>query len=400
MDSRHAKPGNLFFALKGERTDGHAFLEDVAKKGCSAAVVAKNYDGPDYGLVIIRVDDVLHTLQMLAKSVLEESTSRIIAVTGSLGKTTTKDFIHSLLKHKYRVAASPGNYNSQIGLPLAILNHLKGDEEFVILEMGMTEAGQINKLVNIAPPEIAVITTVALVHAENFDSLKEIALAKGEIFSHPKTHVAIMHREMEFYEELTQIGTCRKIPVVSRSCQLAVQGVHNQQNFMVAATVVHVLGMEWDEIENASQSLTLPERRLERVERQGVLFINDSYNAAVPSVKSALASIPQPGPGGRRIAFLGTMPELGKFSDQCHREVGEFSLNCVDKMYCLGLECQPIYETWKKAKRPVLWSIERAELVESLSNELREGDVVLLKGANKLRLWEVIDDLHTHEHLT
>lgn len=182
-DSRLLKRGGLFYALKGERADGHSYLEEVRQKGAVAAVVSKGYRGNASLLPLLFVDDPLAALQEVAKAVLSQSSQRVVAVTGSLGKTTTKEFIKTLLCKKFKVAASPGNSNSQVGLPLSILNHSDDKAEILVLEMGMTARGQISRLVQIAPPEVAVISTVSLVHACNFDTLEDIGRSKGEIFS-------------------------------------------------------------------------------------------------------------------------------------------------------------------------------------------------------------------------
>ena len=151
VDTRLTRPGDLFFALPGDRVDGHTFLEQAAKSGAAGAVVKTGYQEESFGLALIHVDDVLEALQNLAKNILQRSHARIVAVTGSLGKTTTKGFIVSLLKNKYRVTASPGNSNSQIGRPLAIINEVTLEEDLIVLEMGMTLPGQISKLIQMMP---------------------------------------------------------------------------------------------------------------------------------------------------------------------------------------------------------------------------------------------------------
>lgn len=172
VDSRLISPGDLFVALPGNQTDGHHFLPQAKACGAVAAVVCSSYRGPDFGLPLIAVPDTLKFLQESARKKVKESRSKVVAVTGSVGKTTTKDFITHLVSQKYRVASTPGNSNSQIGLPLALLNHFEGTEEIVVVEMGMTLPGQIAGLVSIAPPDIAVITSVALVHAAFFFFLR------------------------------------------------------------------------------------------------------------------------------------------------------------------------------------------------------------------------------------
>jgi UDP-N-acetylmuramoyl-tripeptide--D-alanyl-D-alanine ligase len=418
-DSRLVRSGDVFFALPGAKTDGHAHLSDAAAKGAVAAVVHNDYAGNDMRLPLLRTNDVLKALQDLAKTFLGRSKARVVAITGSLGKTTTKEFTAALLRKKYHVYASPGNSNSQIGLPLSIINHATLDEDILVIEMGMTLPGQIKKLVEIAPPTVAVVTTVALVHAGNFDSLEEIAKAKGEIFSHPATEYGFYDKESDLNHALTGQGTCQKFsfsitsPVADTYLEmeegsmvvvqngekspklpiLALPGEHNKHNFLCAVTVARHFGLSWEDIREVQKSLFLPDRRLEHVQKFGALFVNDSYNAAEMSTKSAISSLPKPQDGGRRIVVFGGMPELGKFSVQCHRNVAEFALQHVDYMYCFGDECLEILRCWEEAKRPVVWAKERIEIAAALRKQLRPGDVVLLKGMRIRDVGKILDEL-------
>jgi UDP-N-acetylmuramoyl-tripeptide--D-alanyl-D-alanine ligase len=298
VDSRHLKRGELFFALPGAKIDGHTFLEEVAAKGAAAAVVNASYAGPSHGLKLLRVPDVLEALQTLASALLKTYRCKVVAVTGSMGKTTTKDLLTSILKQKFRVGSSPGNSNSQIGVPLALLNHTHGDEEILVIEMGMTHPGQIRKLTQIAPPDVAIITTTALVHACNFDNLNQIGLAKAEIFSHPQTQIGLLDEQIVNFEELKGQGTCLKrsfavnsstadysLSVVGAHMHmrdpwgegtldlLPLQGEHNRHNFLGAAAIARELGMKWEEINASLCTLQLPERRLQFVEKLGALFV-------------------------------------------------------------------------------------------------------------------------------
>lgn len=418
VDSRLIKPHQLFFALPGQKIDGHAYLEAVAAAGALGAVVSRAYQGPAYGLPLIVVEDVLDFLQALARDLFAHKRPLVVGVTGSVGKTTTKDFLRTLLSQRYQVAATPGNSNSQIGIPLAILNHTDGSEEVLVIEMGMSRAGEISKLVEIAPPDVALITSVALVHAGNFDSIEAIARAKGEIFTSPQTTIGLLPCEVTSFDALSYIGPCRKCTystvatdadyrLVEESGELyvltagqrhrldgwSVPGVHNRHNLLAAIAVARELEVGWEQINAAIPQLTLPDKRMQIVEWRGVLFTNDSYNGPPLGVKAALASLSHPAKGGRRIAVLGTMPELGKFSEGCHREIGEYALGVVDQMFCLGEECQPIYQTWVNAGRPVDWFLEREKLVEALRKALQPGDVVLIKGANSKQMWKILDEL-------
>jgi len=410
VDSRLMQPGQLFFALPGAQVDGHQYLADVASKAC-AAVVSQNYRGEDFGLELIRLPDVLVGLQTIATRLIESYSCRIVAITGSIGKTTTKEFTAALLQQKYRVTHSPGNSNSQIGTPLAILNHTQGNEEVLILEMGMTHFNQIRKLVQIAPPDIALITTTTLVAGVcNFENLEEVGLSKAEIFTHPKTRLGFLDRQIINFEELCTIGHCSKRSFsldspaadyrlhvekgklkvsdplgTAQLDKLLVHGAHNLHNFLAAAAIAREIGMEWEEINARIPHLQLPERRCQRVEKQGIVFINDSYNATLASVKAALTSMPEPHQGGKKIAVLGGMVELGKFSEKCHREVLEAALEKVDLLFCFGSEWQAI--------RPNNWFMTRKEVVEALRPHLNAGDVVLLKGSNSKQTWKVLEEI-------
>lgn len=416
VDTRLVTPQDLFFALPGANVDGHSFLGDAYAKGAAAAVVLAAYSGPDFGLPLIRVNNVLEALQGLALNYVRQSKSRIIAVTGSVGKTTTKDFITTLLKQKFQVASSPGNSNSQIGLPLAIMNHTSGDEDFLILEMGMTHTGQIAGLVKIAPPDYALITSVEYAHAVNFSSIDDIARAKAEIFSNPSTKLGFLPLNLPNFAEAAKTGSCRKLTFSTSSDKadyylqktaegllvhalgekislppLNVPGQHNLHNLLAAIALTRNLNLGWEDIRQAIPKLHLPERRLQQVEKEGIVFINDSYNAIPVAVKAALTSLPPPKKGGKRIFAMGEMLELGEMSDTMHKEVGELALTCVDRVLCYGDACKPVVDCWEKAGRPSKLFSDFDELVLELKKHAKAGDIILLKGSRRKAMWRVLD---------
>lgn len=418
VDSRLLQPKDLFFALPGNSIDGHCFLEEASAKGAVGAVVAKNYAGPSYGLSLMYVPDVLLALQALARTAVSRSSTTVVAITGSVGKTTTKDFVAALLKKKFSVAQTPGNYNSQIGLPLAILNCSTGREDVLVLEMSLSEKGQIAKLVSIAPPDIAILTGTALVHAQYFNSLEDIGMAKAEIFSNPKTRLGILDHSIVNCKEIISSSPCPKVSfstaireadyylseqpngleLFSQKSSLAslpllrLPGSHNKHNFLAAVIVAQSLGMSWEDVEDAMQDLRLPEKRFQLEEKKGVLFIDDSYNASEVSVKAALESMPAPKSGGRKIAVLGEMLELGKFSEGCHRAVAQCALRCVDALIGYGDQCEPFQEVWKNENKPFFLTNKSDELYQQIKQWARPGDVVLLKGSRVKNMRKVLDE--------
>lgn len=418
-DSRLVQPGDLFCALKGEKVDSHFFLKEVAEQGALAAVVSTTYQGEDYGLQLLAVDDVIEALHQMAKGAFRLRKTRVVGVTGSVGKTTTKEFIATLLEGQFSVAKTPGNANSKVGLPLSILNSL-GTEEVFVEEMGMSSFHDIERLIAIAPPEIALVTKIALAHAAFFsEGLEGIARAKAEILSHPQTKLGVINAQAIRFSSMQQTGTCDRISyglkeefpeadyvleTVGTEYQivemgqrsplftLPFQATHLCENFLGAAAICRKMGMSWDQITAQAQKLKVYKNRFERLEVKGIIFLNDSYNANATSMKAALRNLPTPSPGGRRIAVLGSMRELGDFCETSHREVAEAAVEVVDHLICLGQECKPIVEYFNQRKKPVEWMESLAQVRSRVFDLAQPGDVVLLKGSNSHQLWKVLDN--------
>ncbi len=410
IDSREVQPGQLFVALKGQKVDGHDFVQEAFKRGAACAIVQDGFHA-DIG-PLVKVKDPLAALQKLAKWHVGKTSAQVIGVTGSLGKTTTKEFLYALLKSKYKTSCTTGNQNSQVGMSVSLLNNVEGDEQFLVVEMGMTQAGHIKRLVDIIPPHKALVTEIALVHAENFQSLDDIAKAKAEIFSHPRTNLCIVSRDSPCCALLQRLAHCKSMSYSMRertadfylevekkallfnSHALAYTDFpapHVYLNALAALSMASQCGMTPDELSKALPSLKLPEKRLERIEKGGIFFIDDSYNAAEPSLKASLSYIKGMPAATRKIAVIGQMRELGCFSESCHTSVGTHALECVDRVYCLGEECAPIYKVWKEANKPVFWYTDFAALIAALKNDLQPNDLVLLKGSRSNGLWRVLD---------
>jgi UDP-N-acetylmuramoyl-tripeptide--D-alanyl-D-alanine ligase len=411
IDSRLAKKGDLFFALSGHRSQGHEFLADVAKKGAAAAVVREDYDGDSFGLPLLKVPDVTAALQELARRTLEKRGTKVVAITGSMGKTTTKEFTAELLATKYRLTKSPLSYNSKVTLPLSILMGSE-DDEILVLEMGMSEKGEIAKLISIAPPDIALLTTVTFQHSTGFpEGLEGIAREKGSVFSHPKTALGIFCKEVPFADEIKAIGTCTKKTFSIDSTDVDLSGVlveggimiaghtipvnlpmrAHYHNFLGAVAIARALNVSWEEIKKVAPHLKLPPMRFQEIIKSGIHFINDAYNANPEAVMAALKSLPKPGPSCKTIAVLSEMNALGVFTEEGHAKVAKAALPAADILLCLGKHCLTMKKIWENEKRTVFHFETKEELASSLKKCANPGDVVLIKGARAWALEELLN---------
>ncbi len=417
IDSRGVRFGDLFFALKGEKTDGQAYLREAAKRGAVGAVVRKGCPAEE-GLALLEVDDPLEALHKLARSGLERYPSQILGITGSVGKTTVKEFAATLLEKKFPIYKSPGSFNSQCTFPLNLLNRT-GEEKLLVLEMGMSLPKEIERLVSIAAPDIAIITKIALSHVANFsDGLEGIANAKAEIFSQGKTRLAILDLEYLQYkaadsiraEKITFSTLDRNadyyLSFIDGQYRIDERGVRAHQfdlpfheshflhDFTAALAAARQLGMTWDEIEQQIPKLAPPRMRFEQFEWNGMRFINDTYNANPASMRAALENLPQPKEGGKKIAVFGSMQkELGSFSKEAHEEIGRLAQKHVDILLSIGKDAEILFEAFGEAMKPCEHFLTKESLVERLREVMRPGDVILFKGARAMELEKVVETL-------
>jgi UDP-N-acetylmuramoyl-tripeptide--D-alanyl-D-alanine ligase len=417
VDSRKISPGGLFFALPGERVDGHAFLADARQRGAIGAVVERRYQGPDHGLLLFPVEDVMASLHALAKKDLIEAQAQVVGITGSVGKTTTKDFVAELLSAKYKVGKAPFSYNTKLTLPISILNR-EGGEEVFVLEMGMEEPGDIKRLLTIAEPDVALVTKVALAHSAFFpDGLEGIAKGKAEIFLSPKLRTAV------FYQKLLEYPCFAQIPgekllfsledasadyflslqeeryaldergVRAYQFDLPFKETHLLHNFLAAASVARAMKLEWDQINSRIPFLKTPKMRFEKFEKGGISFINDAYNANPESMRAAFSGLPVPSDGGKRIGVLGTMRPLGSFSRSAHIEIGKLAREYFDLLLVLGEEAHPLFESFQEAKKPAEFFTDIPSLTKRLEALMRPGDVVLVKGSRTMKMETIFEGL-------
>lgn len=409
FDSRSVQEGEVFFALRGEKVDGHDFIHEAVKRGAKA-IVAERWVN-ELGVEIIVVDDALKVLQGLARAKIALYQPMIIGITGSVGKTTTKEFLYQILSPYYLVTKPIKSYNSQITLPISILN-FPLEAQIYILEMGMNHKGGMDRLVEIAKPDIALLTNVSTSHMWDFSSLDEIGTEKQKIFTVSAKYKLMNIQAMPYvkvngvftygplgskadFEYVTEGSNVqifhegRKSPFVN----LPFSYPHFIENAVGAFLIARELGLGWEFIAEAAKNLIAEDHRCQIVEKRGIIFFDDAYNASESSFKAAYDVCPKPSKSKKRISIVGSIGEQGIHSLEAHLNVAKYALNRCDLMLCFGEETRPIVDHFKEHQRPVYYFENKQELLNILRSQAEEGDVVLVKGSNSLRMWEIIDQI-------
>ncbi|MCB5238180.1 UDP-N-acetylmuramoyl-tripeptide--D-alanyl-D-alanine ligase [Niallia circulans] len=418
IDSRKIEAGQLFIPFKGERTDGHQYVADAIKQGAAAAFWQKDVPNPPENLPLIFVDDSLKAIQALAKSYLRQLNVKVVGITGSNGKTSTKDITTSLLSLKYKVQKTEGNYNNHLGLPLTVLG-LEEDTDIAVLEMGMSGRGEIDFLSRLAEPDIAVITNIGESHMQDLGSREGIAEAKLEILNGLKdkgrfiyfgdelllssrmknskvdTKTFGMDHANDLYPlEINALenGSAFHINKIAAPFQLSVLGNHNILNALAAMLVAEYFDIPYEEMNKGLQSLKLTNMRMELVEgKSGVKIINDAYNASPTSMLAAIDVLKKLPGYDQKIAVLGDMLELGDKEESFHYQMGE-RLEDVDYVLTYGKLGSFIAEGAKTvlpADR-VFAFFEKEPLIDKLVSYLNEETVVLVKASRGMKLEEIV----------
>jgi UDP-N-acetylmuramoyl-tripeptide--D-alanyl-D-alanine ligase len=420
-DSRTLKRGELFVALHGENFDGHNFVEAAAKAGAVGAIVDFNWKGkvPE-PFKLIRVKDTLQAYQKLAANYRKSLSLKVVAITGSNGKTSTKDFAASVLARRFRVTKTEGNFNNHIGLPRTILE-ATSEDEVAVWEIGMNHPGEVAGLAKLAAPDVAVITNIGLAHIEFMGSRDKIANEKGALVEAVDAEgTVILNADDPFTKsisvrararvilagtaagtirasEITQSGSGTDFTILEGAhrcrAQLPVPGLHMVQNAMLAVAVGRVFGLSLEDCAAGLVAAPLTKARLQIKEIGGVQFIDDSYNANPDSMRAALRTLVELDVDGKRIAVLGEMRELGDESERGHREVGETAAALkVDHLVTIGNVAAAIAEAAEHAglKKSVAVG-STSEAADLLSEIAAPGDLVLIKGSRAARTEEVIE---------
>lgn len=399
MDSRKVQKGDLFFAIN----NGNKYINEVLEKGASI-VVADNYLGDDKR--VFKVLNTVEFMQKFAKEYREALGLKVIAITGSNGKTTTKDMIYSVLSRKYITKKTEGNYNNHIGLPFTILQ-LKEKDEIVVLEMGMSGFGEIDLLSSIAKPDIGVITNIGDSHLEFLKTRENVFKAKTELLNYVSSENTYIIGDDQYLKNVVgnKIGFSREnnfviedfidsndgmsFKVEDSEYNLNLNGKHNALNAGMAIAIGKRFDLTSEEIKEGLKNLHLTPMRFQKIEKEDLIYINDAYNASPISMEYSLNTFDKLYNNMKKIVVLGDMLELGEKEIEFHREIIEkaLSIKC-DKIYLYGERMKKAYDLLEKNDKIRCFN-NKEDIVKLIANEI-EKIAVLLKGSRGMKLEEII----------
>ena len=428
-DTRLIKEGDIYIAIKGQNFDGNLFWKEALEKGAKAVVVQDiDFEKEDLskfeGKTIIEVEDVLEALYRIAKFKRELYDIPVVAITGSVGKTSTKDIVANVVKEKYNTLKTEGNNNNNIGLPFTVLR-LK-EENAMVLEMGMNHFGEISLLTSIAKPDICVITNIGTSHIGNLGSRENILKAKLEILEGNKDPIVIVNNDNDllhnWYEEnknrfqIKTFGIKNKSDVMASDIALEkekstytcllnnkkyeinvpVGGEHFVLNSLCASLVGETLNIQPEQIVKGIESFELTKKRMDiTVLSNGARIINDAYNASFESMQASLKYLSE-FRDSRKIAVLGDMFELGDYAEELHKSVGkEVVKNHIDILICAGENASYIAKQAQEEGMPkenIYYFPNKEEIVKELKNILDKNDVVLFKASNGMRFFDLAEE--------
>ena len=408
-DTRRIEPGEVFLALRGENFDGHDFVSHAIAQGAIAAIVDSDYENAD--VAVLQVRDTLQAYQQLGRWWRDRLNIPVIGVTGSVGKTTTKELIAAVLATEGRVHKTFGNFNNEIGVPKTLLE-LDTEHDYAVVEMAMRGEGQIRELTQIARPNIGVITNVGTAHIELLGSEEAIARAKCELLAEmPEDSVAILNHDNPLLMATAQqvwsgevvtyglsggdiqgvLTDNQTIKVGEMRLPLPLPGRHNASNFLAALAVAQVLGIDWSTLQNGVK-VNMPTGRSQRFTLpHDIILLDETYNAAPEAMTAALQLLADT-PGKRKIAVLGAMKELGERSLQLHQRVGETVQRLqLDGLLVLvdGKDAQAIAQSAEGI--PSECFTTHADLVARLKTFVQAGDRILFKAAHSVGLDRVVN---------
>lgn len=410
VDSRTVQPGDLFFALRGPNHDGHAYVAEVFAKGAVGVVADRKVEGSG---PVFQVEDSLGALQRIASGARKTWGGDVVAVTGSAGKTTTKDVIASMID----AAKSEGNLNNHVGLPLSLLR-LDDSARVAVIEMGMNHAGEIRSLARIARPNVGVVTNVGYAHIEFFESIEGIAAAKRELIEElPPSGVAVLNADDPQVAKFTHegrtiwFGISEKADVRAGDVMYSEEGVrfkvnetefrstlagrHNVSNILAGIVVAGLYGIEPAQLVEKVWKLSPGKMRGDRFHHRGILVYNDCYNSNPDAVRAMLDLLQQT-PARRRIAVLGEMLELGHMAEPLHRGIGQYAAERgIDVLVGIrGAACCTLDAATRAGLRAdaAFFFENPAEAGKFLRDFAREGDAILFKGSRGVHVERAVEE--------
>lgn len=401
MDSRKVKENSLFFAIN----NGNNYIDEVLEKGATL-VIADNYLGSDKR--VIKVEDTIVAMQELARDYRKALKLLIIGITGSNGKTTTKDMVYSVLSQKYRCKKTEGNYNNHIGLPFTILQLEDGDE-IAVLEMGMSGFGEIDKLCEISSPDYGIITNIGDSHLEFLKTRENVFKAKGEMIKYISEENLIVYGDDFYLRNLVGVtvgfgDNCKeqirdfqdmesglKFMLDGENYHVGLNGKHNCLNAAMSVVVGKKLKIDSSLIQKGFQNLELTPMRFQKIEKDSIIYINDAYNASPISMNYSLETFDKLYNEREKIVVLGDMLELGENEIEYHKQVLEKALSIrVDKIYIYGermKEAQSLLENSDKIEH----FQDKKRISEKIKKSPLERKAVLLKGSRGMKMEEIIE---------
>ncbi len=411
-DSRELVQGGVFFALRGAETDGHRFVDDAIKRGATAVVVERRTDIPS-GIAEIFVPDTWAALYALASYTLGHVNPLVVAVTGSNGKTSTKEMIAAILSRRFNVMRTVGNLNTETGVPLTMLA-LQPHHTALVLEMGMQRSGDIARLVGLARPSVGVITNIGTVHMEFFKSREELARAKGEMVAGlPEQGIAVLNADDHFYPQLVAMTAARvmsfgavkgdfraegfraltgggsQFSVRGVEVRLGLEGRHQALNAVAALAVGASEGVPLEQGAEALEHVAVEHRLQEVLVAGGYSIVDDSYNASPESMVAAFETLAESPRRGRLLAVLGQMAELGALSEESHRRVGRRAAEVFDAVCVVDGELARVLA--ESAGAELVGG--RPAAADWVRRNAREGDRVLIKASRGVGLDVVVREL-------
>ena len=424
-DSRNPDPGALFIPLVGERFDGHAFLNEALEGGAAGCFTQREWESYLPGKFYIKVGSTQKALRDLARHYKQKFRIPFVAVTGSVGKTTTKDMVAAVLGERFKVLKTEGNFNNEVGLPLTLLR-LNSNHEICVVEMGMNHFGEIEYLSSIVEPDVAVITNIGDSHIENLGSRENILKAKCEIFSHmdPKKGYVILNGDDPLLEPLRAslpfqsvlVGTAEgldyratgvesdgeksvrchvRTPRSGFDVEIPALGNHMLYPTLTAAAVAEHFGMTGGEIARGVLRFAPTKMRMNILKRgDEITILNDAYNANPQSMRAAVEVLSKSG-GDYKIAVLGDMFELGPFAPTLHAGVGAYLGKAgIDCLVAVGELARHIYDAAKDAMVPqVYWCETKEEAKPILAELVKPNSTILVKASRGMAFEELVDDL-------